>query len=102
MELTEESSSIGKAVVFWVLFGLGTAVLAFAILLTPTPGEDRTFDLIMLSIAGVLLTTAFVLARLRTLAPGGWRMWPVSAVVLSGELLLCIYGIISVVTYGHR
>ncbi len=102
MEPLTTPGSPGKAVLFWVVFGLGAAVLAFAVLLTQTPGEDRTFDAIMLSIAGIIVLAALVMARLRAASPGGWRLWPLAVVVMGGELLICAYALISVLTYRGR
>jgi hypothetical protein len=68
---------------------LGTGVLVFAVLLTQTPGKDRTFDVLMLFFAGALLSGAVVASRFRLLP----------AIFLGVELLLCTYALISVLTY---
>ena len=101
MESVGGSARVGKSVLFWALFGLGTCVLVFAILLTQSPGEDRSFDLIMLSLAALLLVSTFVLGRHEARALVGMRTWPIMGVVLSGELLLCLYAITSILTFRH-
>jgi hypothetical protein len=102
MEPGATSGSVGKTVLFWVLFGLGTAVLGFSVLLTQTPGDERTFDVVMLSTAGALLATVLVLGWLRAAGPGGRRRWPFVFVVLCGELLLCIFAVIDILTYRRK
>ncbi len=101
MESRSTSPGFGQALVFWLTSLLGTAVLAFSVLLTQTPAEDRTLDTIMLIGAGLLLTAALVVGRRRRSTSGDWRPWPVAAVILAGELVVCLYGLISVTTYRH-
>jgi hypothetical protein len=102
MEPVTSDEGLGRVVLFWGLFVLGTAVLVFAVLLAQIPGDDRTFEVIMLSIAGILVLAALVLARLRAALHGGWRLWPFALVVLGGELLTCLDGLISELAYRHR
>jgi hypothetical protein len=91
MDSTPTSGACRK-ILFWALLVVGTTVLLFGLLLTQTPGRDRAFDVIVLSIAGVLLATALVLGRFRL----------VPALFLGAELLACLYALISAVTYRGR
>jgi hypothetical protein len=84
--------------IFWLLFGLGSALLIFAVLLSQVPGEDRTFDKVVFSITGLLLAASFTVGRFRGPA-AQWRPGPILTVLLSAELLLCLYGLVSVLTY---
>jgi hypothetical protein len=88
-DTTASPVGIGRTVVFWLLSVLGTAGLAFALLLTQTPGKDRSFDVIILLGAGTLLTLALAVARFRLLP----------AIFLGAELLACLYALISILTY---
>jgi len=89
MDTTSSQTGITRTIVFWLLSVLGTAGLAFALLLIQAPGKDRTFDVIMLLGAGTLLTIALAVARFRLLP----------AIFLGAELLACLFALISVVTY---
>jgi hypothetical protein len=86
-----------RIVVSWVLFGLGTILLVFAVLLTQVPATDRTPDEIVFSITGVLLVTSLLVGGI-----GQWRVRVIPTIVLGAELSLCLYGLASVLTYEHH
>ena len=98
MENAESTPGGAKVGLFWLSFSLATIVLAFGLMLTQTPGEDREFDVIILSVAGSLLVLTFLFARLRVRS-GPWRVWPVAIVLMATEFLVCLYGLLSVITY---
>ncbi len=78
---------------FWTLFGLGSALLIFAVLLAQVPGiRHDAFGVMVFSLAGTLLATSLALGMFRGV--GHWFL----TIVLSGELLLCAYGLWSVLT----
>jgi ATP/ADP translocase len=86
----------------WSSFALGTLVLLFAILLTQTPSKEHTFDLIVLLMAASLLLAALLLGRLGKRTTGVASFGPAGMImtgVLILELLVCLYGILSIVTY---
>lgn len=89
--MDSNATSVGtlRTIAFWLLSVLGSAVLVFAVLLTQTPGKDRTFDVLILVVAGALLSGALAASRFRLLP----------ATFLGVELLVCIYALISVLTY---
>lgn len=98
MENAGSELSGAKVRLFWLTFGLATIVLAFGLLVTQTPGGDRTFDVVTLSAAGGLLLLALLLGRLRVRS-GPWRAWPVAFTLMATEFLICVYGLVSVLTY---
>jgi hypothetical protein len=87
-------------VVFWVLFSLGSALLIFSILLAQTPGEGRMFDDVVFSVTGLFLAASLLVGRYHRVG-GQWRAGLIVTVILGAELLLCLYGLVSVLTY-HR
>jgi hypothetical protein len=90
-----------RAVIFWILFSIGSVLLAFSVLLSQTPGDDRTFDKVIFSTAGVLLIGSLVLGRFNR-GVGHWRIGAIPTVILSAELVLCAYGLLSVLTYRRH
>jgi hypothetical protein len=90
-----------RVIMFWLLFGLGSALLFFGVLLSQAPGEDRTFDTVVFSVTGLLLIASVLLGRIsRGSVP--WRIGSFPIVILSVELLLCLYGLVSILTYRRR
>ena len=88
---------------FWLPYLLGSGVLAFAVLLGQVPGEDRTFDLVMFSVAAALLTLCLWLGFFHSRAPylGAIPGTTKSALqVLTGtQIVFAIYGAIAALTY---
>jgi hypothetical protein len=72
--------------------------VVFALLLGQTPGQDRTFDKVVFSLTALVATASLVVGRFRRRA-GQWRSGPVSTVILSAELLLCLYALASLWAY---
>ena len=89
---TSTSAGTGRIVLFWALFVVGTAILIVGLLFTQTKGNDRTGDVVSLSLAAAFLTTALVVGRSRVMA----------ALFVGAELLICFYALISVLTYTYR
>jgi hypothetical protein len=87
---------------FWLPFLLGSGALGFGVLLAQVPGEDRTFDLVVFSLAAVLLTVALWLGFFQSKAPygrvTGWTK-PVVQVVTGMELVFALYGAVGALTY---
>lgn len=87
---------------FWLPFLLGSGALAFGVLLAQVPGKNRTFDLVMFSLATALLTGALWLGFFHSKAPYGrvlgWTK-PVLQVVTGIELLFAVYGAVGALTY---
>lgn len=86
---------------FWVLFGLGSALLAVSVLGSQVPWHDLTFEKAASLAAGLLLAGSLVLGRFRR-SLGQWRAGSIPTVILSVELMLCLYTLLSLLTYrGH-
>lgn len=87
---------------FWLPFLLGSGALVFGVLLAQVPGKDRTFDLVVFSLAAALLTGALWLGFFQSKAPygrvSGW-MKPVLQVVTGIELVFAVYGAVGALTY---
>ena len=90
-----------RVIMFWVLFGLGSALLIFAVLLSQVPGQDRTFDKVTFLITGLLLAASLLVGRFHR-GVGRWRAGTILTIILSTELMLCLYGLVSVLTYRQH
>ncbi len=90
-----------RAATFWILFSIGSLLLAFSVLLSQTPGDDRTFDKVVFATAGILLVAALLLGRFNR-GVGHWRIGAIPTVILSAELAVCAYGLLSVLTYRRH
>jgi hypothetical protein len=90
-----------RIIVFRVLFGVGSALLVLALLISQAPTDDYTPDKIIYSAAGILLGTSLVLGRFRRGA-GQWRAGSIPTLILSAEMVLCMYGLASVLTYRRH
>jgi hypothetical protein len=90
-----------RAVMFWVLFGLGSALLGVSMLGSQVPWQDVTFEKVASLIAGLLLAGPLVLGRFRR-SPGQWRAGSAPTLILSVEMMLFLYTLLSLLTYrGH-
>ena len=76
-------------------------LLVFAILLSQIPGEATAFDKEVLSFTGLLLTASLLVGRFRR-AAWKWRAGAIPTVVLSLELMLCLYGLVDALTYRRH
>jgi len=83
---------------FWALFGFGSAVLVFAILLHQAPGGPSTLDEAVLSAAGLLLAASLLVGRFRR-AADTWRAGAIATVIVSFGLAVCIFGLASDLSY---
>jgi hypothetical protein len=90
--VVEGQEKRGLSVVYWLGLILGTLGLVFGILLTQTPGHNFTFHIVVFSLVGMLFVVSVVLGLLRPV--GHWFI----QVILVGELILCLYGLWSVLT----
>ncbi len=90
-----------RPVIFWILFSIGSLLLVFSVLLSQTPGDDRTFDKVVFSTAGMLLIASLLLGRFNR-GVGHWRIGAIPTMILSAELLVCAYGLLSVLTYRRH
>jgi tellurite resistance protein TehA-like permease len=87
-----------RVIVFWLLFTLGTLVLIFALGVSHMKATDRSDDIVVFSISGVFLLAGLLLGRLQR-GIEGWRIGPVLTGILSVELILCLYGLVTVTIY---
>jgi cytochrome b subunit of formate dehydrogenase len=78
--------------VFWALFVLGSVLLIFGILLAQVPSKNHAHGTLVFSIAALFLMTSLVLGMFRGV--GHWFL----TIVVSGEVLVCIYGLWSLLT----
>jgi hypothetical protein len=88
--------------IFKMLFGLGTAILFFGVLLSQTKGADRAPDLVIFLTAAVLLIAALLLGqrpRRPSEAEPEWRSGPISTVILLFELVAALCALTEVVLY---
>jgi hypothetical protein len=88
----ERKEKRGLSVVYWLGNILGTLGLVFGILLTQTPSRNLTFHIVVFSLVGMLFVVSLALGLLRPV--GNWFV----QVILVGELMLCLYGLWSVLT----
>jgi hypothetical protein len=85
-------------ITFWILFGFGSALLVVSVLGSQVPGNDRTLDKALFSTTGLLLAGSLALGGLSR-GTRQWRAGSIPRIILSAELLLCLYGLVSVLTY---
>lgn len=71
-----------RAIFFWLLFSVGSTLPVFALLVSQTPGQDRTFDKLLFSLTGLATAASLLIGRSRRGA-GQWRSGPISTVILS-------------------
>jgi hypothetical protein len=82
----------GLSVVYWLGLILGTLGLVFGILLAQAPGRNFTFHILVFSVVGMLFVFSLALGLFRPV--GNWFV----QLILVGELMLCLYGLWSVLT----
>lgn len=87
-----------RGVSFWGLVGLGSMLLVVSVLGSQVPWKDLTFEKTTSLVAGVLLSGSMVIGK-PYLRVTRWHMGSILTVVLSAELLLCAYTLISLLTY---
>jgi hypothetical protein len=90
-----------RTVIFWILFSIGSMLLVFSVLFSQTPGDERTFDKVIFSAAGVLLLASLAIGLLNR-GVGHRRIGAIPTVILSAELAVCAYGLLSVLTYRRH
>jgi hypothetical protein len=90
-----------RVVAFWALFGMGSALLIVSLVGSQVPWPSCTFEEVASLAAGLLLAGSLVLGRFRR-PVGHWRASLIPTVVLSGELMLCLYCLASLLTYRGR
>jgi hypothetical protein len=84
---------------FWVSFGLGSTLLVISVIGSQVPWKDFTFEKAVSFVAGLLLGSALVLGKPYRRAG---RAGSTLTIVLSMELILCLYTLVSLLTYrGH-
>jgi hypothetical protein len=88
----EAKENRGLSVVYWLGLILGTLGLVFGILLTQTPGRNFTLHIVVFSVVGVLFVFSLALGLIRPV--GNWF----AQLILVGELMVCLYGLWSVLT----
>jgi hypothetical protein len=87
-----------RGVSFWGLFGLGSALLVISVLGSQVPWKDFTFEKTASLVAALLLSGALLVGK-PYLRVTRWHMGSILTVVLSAELILCVYTLISLLTY---
>jgi hypothetical protein len=89
-------------IIFWMLFGLGSALLVFAVLLGQVPGEATGFQKAVLSVTAIVLSASLVMGRFSR-ADGKRPAGQTPTVILILELILCLWGLVDALTYkrGH-
>jgi len=90
-----------RVVIFWILFVLGTLVLVVSVLGSQVPWKDFTFEKVASLIAGLLLAGSLVLVRPHYRF-GESHVGTIMTIVVGAELILCLYTLLSLLTYrGH-
>ncbi len=88
-------------VTFWILFGVGSTLLVFGALLGQVPGDATAFEKLVLCAAVLLLGFALLIGKLPRATPH-WQAGIISTVVLSFEILICLYGLVDAIVYHRR
>ncbi len=87
-----------RVVTFWILFVLGTTLLVVSVLGSQVPWKDFTFEIGTSFTSGMLLAGSLVLWRTHYRVG---HLGAIMTVVLGAELILCLYTLLSIVTYRH-
>lgn len=90
-----------RVLMFWMLFVLGTLLLVISVLGSQVPWGDFTFEKVASLTAGGLLAGSLALGRSHYRS-GQSHVGSIMTVILSLELILCLYTLLSLLTYRGR